>query len=150
MNRMKYIKTARAAENDANANGQQLREDWFDALEAPLISGRRLTIEEFPALPRREFIEPLLSAVLRSSVLPLIVILGSALITAGFVRSRFCEFPLDDSWLSLTPPRSGCLPHEYAHTLFDLRKYASRSFLLLHPLPPVSHMRRVGQHIGPV
>lgn len=80
----------RRFEKDAHA----LRRSWFEALEAGLIAGRRLTTRELSELPRPTFLETPVATVTRAAVLPLILVLLYTVIVAGLAVRGFRRFSL--------------------------------------------------------
>ena len=78
----------RRFETEASA----LRGSWLVALEAPIIAGRRLTAEEFEALPRPAFTETTAGQALRQVAGPTLLLLAYAALAALLARRRFRDF----------------------------------------------------------
>lgn len=74
------------------STAQDLRQTWFEALEEPLIAGRRLTINEFKDLPRPDFVEIPLGTVTRTIILPLLLVLMYSVIAASLAIIGFRRF----------------------------------------------------------
>ena len=74
------------------AEAKALRRSWLVALEEPIIAGRRLTVNEFKALPRPDFEEGEVGEVLRSVAGPLLALLLYAVLVALLARRRFTRF----------------------------------------------------------
>lgn len=74
------------------ADARQLRRDWLTAVESPLMAGRRLSVDEFEALPRPQFSEVTLgrvASVVVPSIPMLLLFAGLALALARTAFRRF-------------------------------------------------------------
>lgn len=75
-------------------NAKDLRQNWFAALEPPLIAGRRLSSNEFSALARPEFTETSVAATVRAIAAPLVLMLFYTAMVARLAIGRFRRFSL--------------------------------------------------------
>ena len=84
--------TSLARHRRFEADARQLRRDWLSAVESPLMAGRRLTDQQFEALPRPQFAEVALGRVagVVAAIIPmLLVFAGLALALARAAFRRF-------------------------------------------------------------
>ncbi len=78
----------------ADAHG--LRQRWVEALQAPIIAGRRLTLAEFSQLPRPQFVETPIRNVTRSVLAPISLMIVYTLLGAWLSLASFRRFSLAD------------------------------------------------------
>jgi ABC-2 type transport system permease protein len=71
---------------------QALRREWLEALQPPVIAGRRLSAGEFAALPRPEFAPRDTGEVLRGVLGPALLLLLYAALATLLARRRFRVF----------------------------------------------------------
>lgn len=76
------------------AEARALRQDWLEALQPPIIAGRRLTAEEFAALPRPQFEEHDASRALRGAIAPGGLLLLYGVLVGMWARRQFRQFSL--------------------------------------------------------
>ncbi|MFK7957434.1 MAG: DUF3526 domain-containing protein [Lysobacterales bacterium] len=70
----------------------ELRQQWLTLLETPLIAGRRLTVEEFDALPRPHFAVRPAAQVLATLIVPGLTLLAFALAVGFYGQRRLGRF----------------------------------------------------------
>ncbi len=74
------------------ADARQLRRDWLSAVESPLMAGRRLSADEFTALPRPEFREVAMGRVAGSVAPTVPVLLVFAWLALALAHAAFRRF----------------------------------------------------------
>jgi hypothetical protein len=86
--------TSLARQRRFEAEARALRNAWLEALQPPIIAGRRLTSDELAALPRPVFAEATSRQVLRYSAGPVLLLLVYSAIVVAVARRRFRAFAI--------------------------------------------------------